>query len=1002
AQFAIRTRLIGDFANFSPEEQDEITGLTSKILALFPVGVGVSQEPPRARAENSFTDQTQAVRNAIAATDLDAAWNILQPLIVGRFAVEVSPTERNDVARLAVKIFTANIEQLRQLIADHGISDVVTQAVRALEARVRANRNLFVNPAEAQVLLSTIDELLDQALEEEVVPDVAEDRESSRQRLLQEFNEATEQLRELLNRAEAINKETDELLESDIQAMIDETSRERRILNAPDFERYSGLFESEIKVLERRLANITPLLGEYKDFYRVEQLRYMPIEQLARLSKSRNADPFLFSNIRESNMDPYDKAIALAAQNRLLGSWREGDSPAENRERETWKVWLQYKYMEAKLQNEAEKASSKRRTIVDSKDKTSALEDALNSHVVSRDEVMRVMAHDVRWGNDFKILIAAAIAQAGLRDVPPGHVRSRYPSPADTERRLRDEGIRREPIMTSEGQMVLVDGRIYKYSSAMSYESLADEQSGRAALDRFFRNFIIANAQDSQEVRRHAHPMAIEFANLAYITHSLLDDSFLELQAATKTRAHNAMASEPDTLSINKCLAISPHRVARYARPKDWSQLIFPYFDLENMPSYYFESDDVKHQILHTVHLFEITQKVLFDTDQFFHVLPFPKYLELLFPSVRSLVEMQKGETMWVSASEVSENETDQWLVDHNNNLLAVQDSEGSVWSPNDARNDRGSDFLGRFENPRSLRTTTLNSADEISYGRFILPNRNSVDTSTAKVTFENRSFGVVGKPKGKDLYFIAEKGFERVLELTFGSLPAELSYRDILESFGAGKAGLLNECLSAWGMAKVFPWENLDRLLAPLLGHYLMRLIAAFEKEMPRDRVELVKGIFSQLGRASTYGGLGYENLRLQVDGVLRMLEEDQNHIQPINQFKNVTVTTWGPYGITGDKTINLAPSVNFYENHREKELHQAITEIFVEEHPSKPIPPISTAVGVSIKQGIWRLGEKLKYQPLDKDQEHLIAQAKWEASIAPQIDRNVEIVDKKAGKES
>ncbi|MFH2021688.1 MAG: hypothetical protein ABIJ33_00180 [Patescibacteria group bacterium] len=796
----------------------------------------------------------------------------------------------------------------------------------------------------------------------------------------------------------ADTKKTEKRLVSYIEDLESKLDRTRQVLFDQGFLRqFQSNFSQQIESLRGQSDLMRTKLQELKTAMKEAELMYMPFEQLAKLAVEMKADPFEFAKLRAPSVEPYKFAIAKAAQIRLLGSRKEEDNSAQNRERETWKVWMQLSFMGDKLQVESEKACSSKTApvLVDQaggKKTITSLEDALSSHLVVREELMRVLAHDRKWGNDFKALIKGAIIQAALKNIPSemnAEERANLPTLELAKANLLANNREREPVMTKRGQVVLFDKRFYVYDPSFSYEALSNVANGRAQLERFMNNFCV-NPEAPQDEQRKAHEMAIEFAKKVYITFTLLDDSFVELQSSTQTRSHNG--NEPDNLIIHKPLSVSVHRVDRYDRSKDWSQLIWAYYKRNNVPEYFWLSDPVKEEMLERIDAYEEYQNVLFDTP-FFNSLEFPKFLEFLFPTPRALTELQKGEYIWVAGclpeteGYIPGEEKREYLVDCQNKVIAQRTDDGQVFLA-DGRTKIGQirEGVSGGSNEGGAKSFTFEAGQTASFASVRIP-----------VAGVEGGVKLAGDSNERDLYYIAASGLEQALKITFAALPAQLSSSQILDSIQSGKSGALNEMFSAWGQAKMFPFENLDKLITPILGHYVFRLIAAYHDDTPERRRFLLTEMFNRLGRSSKYGGLSRKNLSEQITKILSYITITNGERQKVGAYRNISLPKWGDGGTVIEQVSkDAANSIRPYKDYRDKQLIQFLKTYWQREHPGEPMPPIGEDIGSTTRISLWKKSQRARFRNISQAQEDLISQSQWKKPLPEMpIDRDVKVLD-------
>ncbi len=789
----------------------------------------------------------------------------------------------------------------------------------------------------------------------------------------------------------------------------DVISMRSKLTNSAFQNTYGELFAKSISLIQQRINNAVSTLDDLLPRVEEIELENMPFFELVELVLKEKADPYLFGELRKPHTDAKKQMIATIAQRRLFGSRREGVSSAENQEREVALVYLQMHLMSDKLQYQGEKASGQKWAETTLADKTtgSALEGSMEDHLVSREEWLRVTAYNQEWGSDFRQLLDAVTVQVALKSVPPGVNSNTLPTVEEARGELSASNDERKVIMTKKGQLVLFKGRFYLYNPAISYESLTDDKTGRASLRKFFESFRVvdddATRTAGSPVYRESHKRAVDFAELAYTSLTLIDDSFEELQASTQTGAHNE--GEKNKLFVFNPLSTCVHAVERYKKPAYWLQMMYAYYNLNEIPGHYFLSDPVKEKMLWRIEQFKRHQKVYFDTPFFGNLKP-PAFLETIFPTTRAFVELQKSkdhegkvvsEYLWVASKDHPDREV---LVDSDNTIWAQRADSGEVYSAD------GNALLGKISGAMSSvsSASSVDSSVGTAEDSGILFTDISGNVSEwANTSIKQRVGGVerkipLGKkPTNRGLYWTAFKGIERAMNLTFAAFPANLSKHQILEDHQSGKGGMLNELFTAWGMAKMFPSEGISTLLEPILGHYVFRLLSAFPSRLPEERVELITEMIEQLGQTGSYGGLGSEALAKQVEAIIKSLTTTSTNgqRQVVDAYRNKKIERWKPGGRESwEEVVDFADSVRPAVDYRQPELIEYLIAYWQHEKRGVQMPPIGMGLTTSAQIAFWRKSQTIGFRSLTPDQESLIRQAQWlENMPLPPINRTIDI---------
>ncbi|MFZ1721066.1 MAG: hypothetical protein WAU07_01020 [Microgenomates group bacterium] len=807
---------------------------------------------------------------------------------------------------------------------------------------------------------------------EKSIVEIQEDKKRNEDILgKKDFELAVADIVQLLDEIEGIDRD-DKIRSSYLNELRENLNRKSRILNEPVFTNQFSSRKEDTNYLRARIQTAIGRIAELLPVIEFNELRYMPLEELARLTRKDGADPFLFEVMREGGITERKAEIAQAAKERLFGA-NPDHTPMQELDRVKWFVWLQLGITADKLQHQTQMASGSKTAGADSSGMGGSLQQQLADRIVAREDMATALAHNPVWGNEYTQLVDAAIVQAALKAFPKDADRARYQDADVVAQQLIRDNKEREPIMSKQGQVVLFKGRIYKYSFASSYRAFTGERTGRKNLLNFLKNFKIIDADGSKRV---ADAEAIEFANEAYLAYCFLDDSFLELQASTMTRAHNP--AEPDILSLNKGTAVSPHRRDRYKNPADWTQLWWVIYDLTNIPEYYFLNNNVRKSLLETVHFHLLHARCFYPTDKFEGKLPFPKFLEHTFPTTRALTEMQPGESLWVACPDP--NFVGFQLVNHENKVLLRKDTDGRVFN-------LAGDYLGTVV--ESDRSSDDDADEDQQAGEFILPGPGgrSIPVEDALVTIGQNPDGTPIKVKvtesmqSRELYYTAMRGFDSIVRLTFGEIQAGLSEHQIIQSVSSGKPGILNQYLSAWGMAKMFLGPHIDTYAEPMMIWFLYRILHAFKPNAAADRRKLVKDIYEAISQASMYGGLGYKHIRLQTENVLRALTDEGEKPQEVEKYRDLEVTKWDEQGNTSRVMINLNDAVRPYEQLRREHIIRFLKHWWHHEHHEEEMPPIDvnyTKMAAQIKA--WRISQRLKLKMVSKAQEDIIRYARME----------------------
>lgn len=109
--------------------------------------------------------------------------------------------------------------------------------------------------------------------------------------------------------------------------------------------------------------------------------------------------------------------------------------------------------------------------------------------------------------------------------------------------------------------------------------------------------------------------------------------------------------------------------------------------------------------------------------------------------------------------------------------------------------------------------------------------------------------------------YFIAESGWEKILELVYKNIGSNLTYDQILEETAeGGKGGILGQFLDNASKAKMFEGEHLKRTLKPLLLHFIRRIFSNYRGRGEQAEVRLFDGVIQALEDSKSGGLSGFK----------------------------------------------------------------------------------------------------------------------------------------------
>jgi hypothetical protein len=134
-------------------------------------------------------------------------------------------------------------------------------------------------------------------------------------------------------------------------------------------------------------------------------------------------------------------------------------------------------------------------------------------------------------------------------------------------------------------------------------------------------------------------------------------------------------------------------------------------------------------------------------------------------------------------------------------------------------------------------------------------------------------------KVEVRNNYLTAEDGWSEILNIVFGGLPPEVTHEMILESSGVSKdggkpePGYIDKLIKAYGMAKMFPGNQVRQTLTPFLTEYILELFARYEAS-PKYRDVTFKELVHKLKGASEEGG-GLSQFKDEVNQVIKNISD-------------------------------------------------------------------------------------------------------------------------------
>lgn len=158
---------------------------------------------------------------------------------------------------------------------------------------------------------------------------------------------------------------------------------------------------------------------------------------------------------------------------------------------------------------------------------------------------------------------------------------------------------------------------------------------------------------------------------------------------------------------------------------------------------------------------------------------------------------------------------------------------------------------------------------------------------------------------KNWDQYEIAMTGWKAMLDYTFKSIGTNLTEEQVLESYGSGKKGLLNDFFSAASKAKTFSPKHLEAFFGPMLTLFCARIIQNFKGEA-WERKELLERIIAEI--KTTYSS----------DRALKDFKGIMDHV--IKQLQTPGVCELGPIARQAQNQKYIEALWDYHERARSK----------------------------------------------------------------------------------
>ena len=325
---------------------------------------------------------------------------------------------------------------------------------------------------------------------------------------------------------------------------------------------------------------------------------------------------------------------------------------------------------------------------------------------------------------------------------------------------------------------------------------------------------------------------------------SLIDVAFGELQVETQTRGHDLTKGGEEITDKDRVLLSRPdsalvHRSQRYDVDSDWSlwwSVLMTHIPAEYGRSNYKDGrqrpgDDVIHMRKHA-ELEEIKHELIASLDAYFDVdkftgangIPPSSLFNPLFPDMMSYLDLAMGERLVI-----------------------------------------GDQVYGRRGNDVVL----LGTIGQV------------VTAPTFDGALKTEPLPAESNTESREHYMVAEKGWEKFLELTLGAMPSEIKEHEILEHATGFQTGFVDEIIkNAGGLAKLFPGNHMRLALAPIFTLYLGRIFMRY-KDTGRGRQATFEHVVHKLraSGADSEGGLG--SYKAQLETVIENISDNSHGVR-------------------------------------------------------------------------------------------------------------------------
>lgn len=628
-----------------------------------------------------------------------------------------------------------------------------------------------------------------------------------------------------------------------------------KLANTPESEK-TKLFFSEVKSAQERIASMTPdALSSYDEQEkqrkviemakrRIDALfRYvgkergasgMSLPQLLDEMEARNVNPDAHGAYEGVNVDPRRQELYFEFNKRKNGSANE--TAKEHLDRLEGIIGWKLTRAEDMNHNEGQKPSCTR----------SDLFPEMGNRDMERDDLLLYSTYHPEYGAQIRTVLRHLVWIITTRKHPVLNYESLMAHGRDNMRDYVNKLFL--PQLKGEGYPTGITRMPDDKNSLM----LRTE-----GIDDIYKVDPIYASLPPTERAKKAQEVADLTLRLFYFF-DLLTVSLGELQKQTKTRAHDLVKKGAEIKDKDRILLSRPdvalvHRIQRYDAKSEWSSWWLPlmsevpeeYGALEYDPDGTVkgatpadEAEQIKtfkrnhHNLVEMQHDLLAVFDASFDVDGFSgrNGIPPSDIWHPLFPDMLSYLTLQPGEQLVLG----KQGAPDYKVIyrDKNGKMGEAASGEAILMDPSI---------------PTDRRTNKVAGGEDIKSNVY-----------------------------SRDNYIAAEQGWEKMLELTFGSLPAEIKKDAILEHAGSMNTGLVDEIINqAAGKAKLVKGDHIKKAMTPLITLYLCRIFSRYEKN-GAERVATFEAVVNKLSKSSESG---VSAMQVEIQQVIKNISDGTGH---------------------------------------------------------------------------------------------------------------------------